>query len=326
MTALNPREYRSIATRDVHVTRLGLGCAPLGNLYHAVDDETARATVDAAWESGMRLFDTAPLYGHGLSERRIGDALRDRPRDEYVLSTKVGRVLVPHGSADGNSIFVDTPPVRPKVDFTGDGVRRAIADSLDRLGIDRIDIVHIHDPDDHLDQAIREAFPALIALRDEGVIRAVGCGMNVTEPLTRIVECVDVDVVLLAGRYTLLDQTGAIDLLPRCVERGVGVIIGGVFNSGLLADPGDDATYDYEPASADLVARARVLRGICEDFGVSLTAAAIGFAARHEAVTSVVVGARSPTEIHDDVAAATTDLPDELWDALLAHTNLNEAR
>ena len=317
MSALDPCEFRSIGERDVRVTRLGLGCAPLGNLFRAVDSDTARATVDAAWDAGLRLFDTAPLYGNGLSEKRVGDALRDRPRDEYVLCTKVGRVLVPDASAGGDSIFVDTPPDRPVFDFTGDGVRRSIEDSLDRLGLDRIDIAHVHDPDDHLDQAISEALPALIALRDEGIIRAVGCGMNAVEPLLRIVECVDVDVVLLAGRYSLLDRSGAVDLLPRCAERGIGVIVGGVFNSGLLADPDNDSTYDYEPASDELRARTQAMRRTCERFGVSLTAAAIGFAARHPAVTSVIVGARSPAEIIDDVDAASTDLPNELWDALL---------
>lgn len=326
MSALDPCEFRSIGERGVRVTRLGLGCAPLGNLFRAVDSDTARATVDAAWDAGLRLFDTAPLYGHGLSEKRVGDALRDRPRDEYVLCTKVGRVLVPDASAGGDSIFVDTPPDRPVFDFTGDGVRRSIEDSLDRLGLDRIDIAHVHDPDDHLDQAISEALPALIALRDEGIIRAVGCGMNAVEPLLRIVECVDVDVVLLAGRYSLLDRSGAVDLLPRCAERGIGVIVGGVFNSGLLADPDNDSTYDYEPASDELRARTQAMRRTCERFGVSLTAAAIGFAARHPAVTSVIVGARSPAEIIDDVDAASTNLPNELWDALLGGPDLNETR
>jgi len=326
MSALDPCEFRSIGERGVRVTRLGLGCAPLGNLFRAVDSDMARATVDAAWDAGLRLFDTAPLYGNGLSEKRVGDALRDRPRDEYVLCTKVGRVLVPDASAGGDSIFVDTPLARPVFDFTGDGVRRSIEDSLDRLGLDRIDIAHVHDPDDHLDQAISEALPALIALRDEGIIRAVGCGMNAVEPLLRIVECVDVDVVLLAGRYSLLDRSGAVDLLPRCAERGIGVIVGGVFNSGLLADPDNDSTYDYESASDELRARTQAMRSTCERFGVSLTAAAIGFAARHPAVTSVIVGARSPAEIIDDVDAASSDLPNELWDALLGGPDLNETR
>jgi len=296
------------------VTRLGLGCAPLGNLFRAVDDDTAAATVDAAWDAGWRLFDTAPLYGHGLSERRVGAALRARPRDEYVLSTKVGRLLLP--GADDDSIFAETPDMHPAFDFSGDGARRSIEASLDRLGLDRIDIVHVHDPDDHLDQAIDEAIPALVALRDEGVIGAVGCGMNATAPLLRVVERADVDVVLLAGRYSLLDHSGGDELLPRCAERGVAVIVGGVFNSGLLADPDAEPTYDYAPAPTPLAERARSMREVCERFGVSLPAAAIGFALRHPSVTSVVIGARSPGEVGADVEAAGADIPDELWNAL----------
>lgn len=312
MTTIDVTTRRAIG--DLSVTRLGLGCAPLGNLFRALDDATAAATVDAAWDAGWRLFDTAPLYGNGLSERRVGAALRSRPRDEYVLSTKVGRLLCP--GADDGSIFVDALDLHPSFDFSGDGVRRSIETSLDRLGLDRIDIVHVHDPDDHLDQAIDEAIPALIALRDEGVIGAVGCGMNATAPLIRVVERADVDVVLLAGRYSLLDHSGGDELLPRCTERGVAVIVGGVFNSGLLADPDTDPTYDYAPAPSPLAERARSMLAVCASYGVSLPAAAIGFALRHPSVTSVVIGARSPAEVAADVEAGGADIPSDLWDSL----------
>ena len=295
MTTIDVTTRQAIG--ECSVTRLGLGCAPLGNLFRAVDDDVAAATVDAAWDAGWRLFDTAPLYGNGLSERRVGAALRARPRNEYVLSTKVGRLLLP--GADDDSIFADAPDLHPSFDFSSDGVRRSIEASLERLGLDRIDIVHMHDPDDHLDQAIDEAIPALVALRDEGIIGAVGCGMNVTAPLLSVVERTDVDVVLLAGRYSLLDRSGGDELLPRCAERGVAVIVGGVFNSGLLADPDTDPTYDYAPAPTPLAERARAMRDVCERFGVSLPAAAIGFALRHRSVTSVVIGARSPAEVGD---------------------------
>jgi D-threo-aldose 1-dehydrogenase len=301
-------------------TRVGLGGAPLGNLFAAISDDQAADTVDAAWHRGVRLFDTAPLYGSGLSEQRLGAALADRPRDEYVLSTKVGRVLVPSGSNPAPSIFVDTPPFDAVFDFSRDGVLRSIEGSLERLRTDRVDIVHVHDPDDHLDVALADAFPALVRLRDEGVVGAIGCGMNVVEPLQRVVREADVDVILLAGRYSLLDSSGGLALLPECAERGVEVIVGGVFNSGLLADPDHNETFDYVSAPPALVARARRLAAVCRSHGMSLPAVAIQFALRHRAVTSVVIGARSPAEVEADVDAAEVDVPDELWDELLALT------
>lgn len=295
------------------VTTLGLGCAPLGNLFAEVSDEDARATVDAAWDAGIRFFDTAPLYGSGLSETRTGAALAHRPRSEYVLASKVGHLLREIEGRGPDSLFPGAPSLAPVFDFTRDGVLRSIEESLDRLDIDRLDIVHVHDPDDHEPQALTEAFPALIALRDEGVIGAVGCGMNQTPMLLRIVERVDLDAVLLAGRYTLLDRSGADQLLPRCAQRGIGVIIGGVFNSGLLADPDVSPTYDYKPAPITLVERARRMRAICENAGVTLAGAAIQFPLRHPAVTSVVVGARSAQELASDVAQSATTIPDDVW-------------
>ena len=307
---------KTLGARGPEVTQLGLGCAPLGNLYSAVSDDDATATVDAAWQAGIRFFDTAPLYGQGLSELRLGSALRSRPRDEYVLSTKVGRLLraVPGGPTP--SIFVDAPALEPVRAYSRDDTLRSIEESLDRLGLDRIDVVLVHDPDDHEDEAIAGAFPALIELREQGVIRAVGCGMNQWQMLDRFVERVDLDCVLLAGRYTLLDRSGAQQLLPRCIERDVGVIIGGVFNSGLLVDPDHDPTFDYATASPDLVARTRVMQDVCHRHGVGLSAAALQFALRHEAVTSVVFGARCVNEVRADVADAQVAVPDALWDEL----------
>lgn len=307
---------RTLGARGPEVTRLGLGCAPLGNLYSAISDDDAIATVDAAWQAGMRFFDTAPLYGQGLSEVRLGRALRGRARDEYVLATKVGRLLreVPEGPAP--SIFVDAPALEPVRAYSREDTLRSIEESLDRLGLDRIDVVHVHDPDDHEDEAISGAFPALIDLRDQGVVRAVGCAMNQWQMLDRLVERVDLDCVLLAGRYTLLDRSGADRLLPRCIERGVGVIIGGVFNSGLLVDPDHNPTYDYEAAPPELVRRTRAMREACERHGVGLPAAALQFALRHQAVTSVIVGARSGNEVRADVTDAQLVVPDGLWDEL----------
>lgn len=296
---------------------IGLGCAPLGNLFTAITDDDARATVDAAWNAGVRLFDTAPLYGHGVSEARLGAALARRPRHQYVLSTKVGRLLRVV-SPRPPTVFAGVGPLDPVFDFSGDGVRRSIDDSLRRLGVDHLDIVHVHDPDDHEAQATEEAFPALIELRDQGVIDKVGCGMNQTEMLGRFVQRVDLDCVLIAGRFTLLDRSAADVLLPLCADRGVSVIVGGVFNSGLLADPSPGATYDYAAAPAGLVRRAQRLRRLCAEQGVSLTAAALQFVRRHPAVTALVVGARSAAEITADMAALDEPVSDELLTACAA--------
>jgi D-threo-aldose 1-dehydrogenase len=298
----------------VEVTRVGLGCAPLGNMFRALDDADAAATVVAAWDEGVRFFDTAPLYGHGLSERRLGAALAPYPRDTYVLSSKVGRVLRPDAAFDPGIFRVDRG-VAPEFDYSRDGVYRSIEDSLTRLGLDRIDIVLVHDPDDHEEEALAAAFPALVELRDQGVVRAIGAGMNQHEMLGRFVARVDLDCVLLAGRYTLLDRSGT-PLLDACAAHGVGVILGGIFNSGLLATAGTGAalhtTFDYAPAPGPLVERAAALRRVCERYGVALPAAALDMARRHPAVTSVVVGARDASEIRDDVAWAQAPIPARL--------------
>jgi D-threo-aldose 1-dehydrogenase len=214
----------------IELGRLGLGTAPLAGLYEAVDDDTAHATVDRAWELGVRFFDTAPYYGSGLGERRLGEALRARPRDEYVLSTKVGRLLRP-----GESGWHGAPQLEAYFDFSHDAVLRSLEQSLERLGLDRVDIALVHDPDNHYDDAIAGAFPALERLRDEGVVRAIGAGMNQTEMLCRFAREADPDCFLVAGRYTLLDRSAADELLPLCEQRGIAVIAGGVFNSGVLA-------------------------------------------------------------------------------------------
>ena len=298
------------------VDRLGLGTAPLGNLFTSVGDADAEATVVAAWELGVRLFDTAPQYGHGLAETRLGRVLRGLPRDDFVLSSKVGRLLRAV-SPRPSTIFRDVPDVDPVFDFSRDGVLRSIEETLVRLGMDRLDIVHVHDPDDHEEAALATAFPTLIELRDQGVIGRVGCGMNQAEMLGRFVDRVDLDCVLLAGRYSLLDRQGA-GLLSQCAARGVGVIVGGVFNSGLLARPEAGATFDYTAAPDPLVEQARSLHRVCETFGVALPAAAMQFVLRHPAVTAVLFGARSATEVVDDVAYAKVAVPVELWPALEA--------
>jgi D-threo-aldose 1-dehydrogenase len=306
-------ERRRLGRRGPEVTRLGLGCAPIGNLFRSVSDTDAHATVSAAFDAGIRFFDTAPLYGHGLSERRLGAALAERERDSFVLATKVGRLLRTPTSATDPAIFVDIPSEVPVFDFSRDGTLRSIEESLIRLGTDRLDVVHVHDPDDHQDEAREGAFVALCRLRDEGVIGAVGCGMNQVAALRRFVDEVDLDCILLAGRHTLLDHGPADELLDECLRREIGVILGGVFNSGLLADPDQSPTFDYAPASDALVARTQNLRDVAARHDTPLAAAALGFALRHPATASVVVGARSPQEIDDDVRLAGLDMPDALW-------------
>lgn len=298
--------------------RLGLGGAALGNLYDAVPESAAEETVDAAWERGIRLFDTAPLYGHGLSESRLGRALTAFPRDETIISTKVGRILVPDtdGAVD-DTIFADVPPVRPEFDFSAAGVEASLTASMERLRTDRFDVVHVHDPDDHLDIAVSETYPALARWRDDGVVGAIGLGTNLASVADYVLDAVaagtvSLDWLLLAGRYTLLDRSGA-DVLDRCADLGVQVIAAGVFNSGLLADPSDDAHFHYAPAPADIVAEARRLADVCTRHEVPLAAAALQFAARHPAVTTVLPGARSATEIDEDVDLFERDLPEELW-------------
>jgi D-threo-aldose 1-dehydrogenase len=306
----------------MNITTLGFGGAPLGGLYDAVSEEAAHGALQAAWDAGIRYFDTAPLYGFGLSEQRLGAFLRSKPRAEFVLSTKVGRLLRPTQGAGntGGSLgaFVGALPNDAIFDFRADAVRRSIDESLARLGMDRIDIAYIHDPDDFFDLAVREAYPALRELRETGVLRAIGAGMNQWHMLEHFIERCDFDMVLLAGRYTLLDRSAAATFLPRCVERNVVVIAAGVFNSGILAqaDPADDATYNYVPAPRALVERARAMAKACTRFGVTLPAAAIQFPLRHPAIASALLGMRSAGEVALNVTYAAQALPEALWTEL----------
>ncbi|MEU9319983.1 aldo/keto reductase [Streptomyces sp. NPDC048295] len=321
---------RRLGSSAVEVTELSFGAAAIGNLFTAVEPARAAAAVDAAWDEGVRYFDTAPHYGLGLSERRLGEALRSRPRDSYVLSTKVGRVLdpLPGGSGDGpgglSEGFVVPATHRRRWDFSADGVRRSIEDSLERLGLDRIDIAYLHDPDDHARAAFHEAYPALEELRAQGVVGAIGAGMNQTGMLTRFLRDTDVDVVLCAGRYTLLDQSALDELLPEAAARGRSVVVGGVFNSGLLADPRPGATYDYTAAPLSLLDRALRIKAVTEGHGVPLRAAALHYPLAHPAVAGVLVGTRSPDEVRDAAALLRREIPDELWDELRTEGLLTE--
>ena len=310
----------TLGTSGVRVSALGFGGAVIGNLFTEVGDEQAHEAVTVAWQSGIRSFDTAPHYGLGLSERRLGEALREHPRAEYTLSTKVGRRLEPsEGGGDDLADGFAVPATHRRVwDFSGDGVRRTLESSLERLGLDRVDVVYLHDPDDHAEQAFREGFPALAELRSQGVVRAIGVGMNQTRMLTRFVRETDVDVVLCAGRSTLGDQSALTELLPAAVARGVSVVIGGAFNSGLLADPRPGVTYDYAQAPGDVLDRALRMREAAERHGISLRAAALAFCAAHPAVASVLVGARSAAEVRDCAEQFTAPVPAAFWQELRA--------
>jgi len=292
----------------IEVTRLGLGTAPLGGLFSEVTDADAHATIVRAHELGLRFFDTAPLYGLGNAETRLGRALPDL--DGAAVATKVGRVLDP-GRVDDDFAFKGTPSVVPRFDFSAPGVLRSYKESLHRLQTDHVDIVHIHDPDDHHDQALGEAFPALAKLRADGGIGAIGAGMNQTAMLSRFATEADFDCFLVAGRYTLLDRSAAGELLPLCAQRDIAVICGGVYNSGVLSG---GTTYDYAPASPAVTQRVRELEAICTRHGVPLKAAAIQFPLRHPGVTAVVVGARSRQEIEENVRMFEIEVPDALWE------------
>jgi D-threo-aldose 1-dehydrogenase len=293
---------------------LVFGGAPIGGLYAPVSDEAAAATLRSAWDAGIRAFDTAPHYGVGLSERRIGDFLAGRPRAEFVVSTKVGRRLVPAaGPVDGAEQFYDTPALSRVRDYSADGTLRSLEDSLRRLRLDRADIALIHDPDDHVAEALDGAYPALSRLRADGTVGAIGVGVNSVPVAEWFVTRCDLDCVLVAGRYTLLDDSAAASLFPLCQARGVAVLAAGVFNSGILAHPAEGARYDYTPAAPAVLARARGIAEICARYDVPVAAAALRYVLRHPAVTAAVVGARTPQEIRADAAYLSQAVPEALW-------------
>jgi len=325
----DPTERSRVGRTAVTVTRLGFGGAPIGGLYSAVTDADAIATVRRAWELGIRYFDTAPLYGYGASERRIGASLAGLPREDFTISTKVGRLIRPSDALaddadidrqefDGreNAFYVGTGPVRPVFDYSYEGVLRSVEESLERLDLERVDIALIHDPDDHWEAAIGGAYPALERLRADGVVRAIGAGMNQSAMLARFAREGDFDVFLLAGRYTLLDQSALADVLPICEEKEISVVVGGVMNSGILADPRPGSRFDYAPADTDVVERAGRLAAICARHGVPLRAAAVQFPLAHPAVVSVVAGVRRIEHLEEYPALMSELIPADLWEEL----------
>lgn len=312
---MNPLATAQLGKTRLRVTRLGLGGAPLGGLFQDVAEATATDTIRRVLALGVNFLDTAPLYGHGKSESYFGRALAGVAHDSYVLATKVGRVLVPvePGKLEWDE-FDHPAPFRPVFDFSYDGVMRSFESSLKRLSLERIDILHIHDPDNHYDQAIRGAFPAIEKLRSQGLIGAIGAGMNQAEMLSRFARAGDFDCFLLAGRYTLIDHTGLKELLPLCVEKRIGIIIGGPYNSGVLATgarPG--AKFNYADAPAEVLEKVRRVEEVCAGHSVPLRAAALQFPLAHPAVVSVIPGARSVAELEENFRLMSHPIPAEFW-------------
>jgi D-threo-aldose 1-dehydrogenase len=331
VSPIDPTQRVTLGRTAVRVTRLGLGTAEIAGLYRPVSDDDAVRLVRHAWDAGVRYFDSAPLYGYGNGERRLGLGLRGRDRDDFTISTKVGRLLVPRDAVPAGAVvdrqqrdgvddafYSGTPPVRPIFDFSQDAVTRSLEESLRRLDLDRIDIAYIHDPDDDWEAAIGGAYPALHALREAGVVGAIGAGMNQAAMLARFAREGDFDAFLLAGRYTLLDQSGLAELLPLCVEKGISVIAGGIMNSGLLADPKPGALFNYVPAPPELIDRARRIRDVCGRHGVGIRAAAIQFPLAHPAVAALVAGVRSVEHFDDYPRLLRQPIPDALWAELRA--------
>lgn len=324
---MHPLEKAALGRSGLQVTRLGLGCAAIGGLYGDIPDDQATQVVHKALDLGLNLFDTAPLYGSGKSEERLGRALRDVPRDSYVLASKVGRLLVASDDdqRDG-SIFDNPPPFKPVFDFSYDGVMRSLEESLKRLGVDRIDILHIHDPDAHWKEAIEGAYPALERLRAEGVISAVSAGMNQWEMLARFAREGDFDCFLLAGRYSLLDQSALDELLPLCTEKNIGIMAGGTYNSGILAKgakPG--ATYNYGEAPADIMQKAQAIEAVAERHGVDVKAAASQFVFAHPAITCIIPGTRQPARVEENFNLLIDEIPSAFWDDLRAENLVHES-
>lgn len=337
MKAPADRPLKTVATRSgaqIAFTGLGLGTAPLGNIYRPVAEDDADAALAAAWECGIRYFDTAPYYGRGLAETRLNRFLRGRPRDDYVLSTKAGRVLkrIPPEQMVGQRHYFATPAREVIYDYSRDGILRSVEHSLERLGLDRIDILLIHDIDaithgsaevsaGHIRSLCDSGVKAFEELRAAGIVRAFGTGLNVTETTEVLVAALDLDFILLAGRYTLLEQGPLEKLFPLCQRRGTHVLAAGVFNSGLLAG---GATYNYCTAPQELIARAARIGDICQSHGVSLQDAAIQFPSRHPAVVATLFGAVSAREIRCNVSGARKHIPSELWADLKAEGLLAE--
>lgn len=321
--ASDRRRFRTRAGKELNFTAMGFGSAPLGNYLRPLSEEDCDRTVAAAWDSGMRYFDTAPLYGLGLSEMRVGRLLARRPRKDFIVSTKVGRLLRPCAKEEVNGFFfVETPQVRFHYDYSYDGVMHSYEESLKRLGLDRVDILYVHDicglvhggreaSEARIQELIETGgWRALTELRDSGAVLAIGAGVNEWEPCARLLELVDPDLFLLAGRYTLLEQVPLDTLFPECAKRGVGIVAGGPYNSGILAG---GTTYNYAEAPADVVTRARAIDAVCRKHGVTLPAAALQFILGNPLVVSVIPGGQTAAETKQNAAVLDEAIPAALW-------------
>lgn len=315
-------ELVKIPRIDQYVTKLALGSAPLGGLFTEVTDAEAEATILAAVNSGINFFDTAPLYGHGNAEKRVGAAL-NKANKPFVISTKVGRVLqkfTPEeisGKVAGLAGYVGVDPtIFPVFDFSKEGIVRSLEESLTRLNLASVDIALIHDADDQIDKAIAESYPVLDELRSKGVIKGIGVGLNYCSYATKAVKEMDLDIILIAGRYSLLDQSAQEELFKECMKKNTGVMVGGVYNSGVLANPTLESTYDYVKVTPEILKRALDIKQLLADFHVPLTAAAIQFPLRHPAVTCVVTGSRSVKELISNISDFDMDIPEAAWNAL----------
>ena len=336
---IKTRKWDRLGNGGLEFTELGFGTAPLGNLYKAITDDEARATLNAAWDGGVRYYDTAPLYGLGLSETRLNPFLRDKPRDSYVLSTKVGRLIQPCAEEyrAGQGKWFEVPCRRENFDYSYDGVMRSFEHSFSRLGVDRIDLLYVHDlcgfthgsrsaSDMRVDEFFAgRGYDAMRSLRDQGVVRAIGGGINEWEVCQTLAERGDFDLFLLAGRYTLLEQTALNTFLPLCESRGIGIVTGGPYNSGILATgaiPG--AFYNYDPAPPAIIERVKHIETVCNDHGVSMINAAFQFPLLHPAHVSVVPGGQGAKEMESNLSAAETSIPSALWSDLKAKGLIRE--
>ena len=317
----DPTQASRLGRSGVHISKLGLGTAPLGGLYTHVDDDEAARVVRRALELGVCHLDTAPAYGHGTAERRVGAGLAGLPRSSFVLGTAVGRLIVPRfgvpkvlGTGEGH--YVDAPPSEAVVDLTVDGVRRCLLDSLDRLGLIRVDLVNLEVPLGQEQVALSQAYPALAELRAQGVIGAIGLVAGAAATILHLLDQVELDVVQLTGGYHLLDRSADVEVLPACRKAGVSVVVGGVFLSGVLARPRPGVLHRGEPVPHVQVVQAGRMEQICAEYGVPLTAAALQFPLRNPAVTGLLVGPRTVAELEESVASMRLPIPEELWAAL----------
>ena len=323
---------------SVEFTRLGFGTAPLGNLYQAITDDVAAEVVAAAWDSGVRYFDTAPLYGLTLAERRLGGSLKSKPRDEYTLSTKVGRLMRPCPSSERSGVgrWFEVPEMKEVFDYSYDGVLRSFEESLERLEVGRIDVLFVHDlcpsthggkaaSDERIQEFMSSGYKAMIELREQGVVKAVGGGINEWDVCQALAEQGDFDIFLLAGRYTLLEQHALDSFLPLCETRGIGVVIGGPYNSGILATgPTDGAYYNYDPAPPEILKRTKKIQEKCMAHSVDLKVAALQFPLLHPSVVAVIPGGKSTEEVVANGLNMKETVPTALWQDLKAEGLLRE--